>query len=155
MKVVLYGASGTIGSRILRELLSRGHQVTAVVRNPSKLTVPNVRVRKGDVLDPKSVAETAKGADAAISAYAPPPDDAQKLVPATESLIQGLTNASVKRFIEVGGAGSLQVSPGLQLVDTPSFPAAWKPYAIAHRDALAILQNSTLDWTNFSPAAFI
>lgn len=54
-----------------------------------------------------------------------------------------------------GGAGSLQVSPGLQLVDTPSFAAAWKPYAIAHRDALAILQNSTLGWTNFSPAAFI
>ena len=72
MKVVLYGASGTIGSRILRELASRGHEVTAVVRNPDKVTAEGVTVVKGDVTDADSVAATAQGAEAAITAYAPP-----------------------------------------------------------------------------------
>jgi len=155
MKLVLYGASGMIGSRILQELASRGHQVTAVVRHPEKVTVPAATVLQGDVLDAKSVAETARGADAAIGAYAPPPNDAGKLVEATRTILQGLADAGVQRFIMVGGAGSLQVAPGRQLLDAPDFPEMWKPYAIAHRDALAVLQAADIDWTNFSPAALI
>ena len=155
MKVVLYGASGMIGSRILRELLSRGHEVTAVVRNIAKLNVPDVTIRQGDVLVPESVAETAAGADAAISAYSPPTDDPQKLVTATMSLLKGLNAAGVARFIAVGGAGSLEVSAGVQLLDTPDFPPLWKSYAIAHRDALGILEAAELEWTNLSPAAWI
>lgn len=155
MKVALYGASGTIGSRILRELVSRGHQVTAVVRHPEKVAGPEVTVLQGDVLDAKSVAETAHRADAAISAYAPPPNDAQKLVDATRTLVTGLADAGVRRFIMVGGAGSLEVAPGRQLLDAPDFPEAWKPYALAHRDALAFLRSADIDWTNFSPAALI
>jgi putative NADH-flavin reductase len=155
MKVVLYGASGMIGSRILSELISRGHQVAAVVRHPEKVTVPNVSVRRGDVLDAKSVAETAHGAEAAISAYAPPPNHVEDLVDATRTLLTGLAGAGVRRFIMVGGAGSLEVAPGLQLVDAPDFPEVWKPYALAHRDALAVLRSASIDWTNFSPAALI
>lgn len=153
MKVVLYGASGMIGSRILRELLSRGHEVTAVVRNTTKVTVPHVSIRQGDVLDPESVTDTARGADAAISAYSPPADDTQKLITATKALLKGLNAAGVTRLIMVGGAGSLEVAPGVQLFETPDFPPAWKPYGIAHRDALSVLKTSDLEWTNLSPGA--
>jgi uncharacterized protein len=155
MNVVLYGASGMIGSRILKELLHRGHTITAVVRNPEKVTAVGVYVVMGDVLDPATVAATAKGKDAAISAYAPPHDDPALLWTVTHSLLSGLTTAGVLRLIVVGGAGSLEVAPGVQLVDTPNFPAEWRPIALAHRDALSILKQSNLDWSFLSPAAFI
>jgi putative NADH-flavin reductase len=155
MKVVLYGASGMIGSRILHELLTRGHDVTAVVRDPSKVPASQADVRQGNVLDPASVAAMAAGADAAISAYAPPPDDTAKLVDAARSLIAGLQRAGVDRLLTVGGAGSLRVAGGGQLVDMPDFPPQWKPIAIAHRDALVVLRNSNLAWASFSPAALI
>jgi putative NADH-flavin reductase len=155
MKVVLYGASGMIGSRILAELVSRGHMVTAVVRNPDKISTPDVTVVKGDVTDTASVAATAKDADAAISAYAPPRADVETLVPAMRSLLAGLETAGVKRVLVVGGAGSLEVSPGLQLVDVPNFPEEWKGIALAHRDLLPVLQGSNLDWSCLSPAALI
>ncbi len=158
MKVVLYGASGMIGSRILSELLSRNrHQVTAVVRDTSKLAGASAAatVRSGNVLDPASVAETAAGADAAISAYAASFDDVSKLLTATHSILAGLKTAGVHRFLMVGGAGSLEVAPGIRLIDTPDFPAAWKPVAQAHSDALSILKKSDLDWTSLSPAGLI
>jgi len=151
----LYGASGMIGSRILQELLRRGHAVTAVVRDPQKITAAGATVIEGDVNDPASVAATAKGADAAISAYAPPQTDVDKLSGAIRSLLQGLHAAHVQRLIVVGGAGSLEISPGVQLVDSPLTPAQWKPIANAHRNALPLLHESSLDWTYFSPAAFI
>jgi putative NADH-flavin reductase len=155
MKVVLYGASGMIGSRILNELLTRGHKVTAVVRNPDKVKASGAAVVHGDITDAASVAATAKGHDAAISAYAPPPDQVGLLQDATRSLLAGLETAGLKRLLMVGGAGSLEVAPGVQLVDTPGFPAAWKAIALAHRDVLLILKTSSLDWTYQSPAAFI
>jgi putative NADH-flavin reductase len=155
MKVVLYGASGMIGSRILAELVSRGHKVTAVVRNPEKVTAPGVAVAKGDVTDAASVAATAKGADAVISAYAPPRTEVAALLPAVRSLLAGLETAGVKRVLVVGGAGSLEVAPGVQLVDVPNFPEEWKGIALAHRDLLPLLQASNLDWSCLSPAALI
>jgi uncharacterized protein len=155
MNVVLYGASGMIGSRILKELLHRGHTVTAVVRNPERVTALGAYIVLGDILDPTTVAETAKGREAAISAYSPPRDDSAALWAATHSLLSGLTTAGVRRLIFVGGAGSLEAAPGVQLVDTPAFPAEWKPIANAHRDALALLKSSNLDWTYFSPAGLI
>jgi uncharacterized protein len=156
MKVVLFGASGMIGSRILDELVRRGHAVTAVVRNPEKVQAFNgVKVVQGDVTDPASVAAIAKGSDAAISAYAPPPTETGKILDATRSLLAGLKQAGVRRLIAVGGAGSLEVAPGLKLVDTPEFPSAWMAIALAHRDVLPILKESDLEWTYFSPAALI
>jgi uncharacterized protein len=155
MKVVLYGASGMIGSRVLQELVGRGHQVTAVVRNPEKVTSAGVKVVKGDVTNPTSVAITAKGAEAAISAYSPPAEDVQAIVPAARALLAGLATAGVKRLIVVGGAGSLEVAPGVQLVDTPHVPEQWKGIARAHRDVLPVLKDSNLDWSYLSPAAFI
>jgi putative NADH-flavin reductase len=155
MKVVLFGASGMVGSRIFKELSNRGHHVTAVVRNPEKAVAMGVKAVKGDILDPAGVAAVAQGAEAVISAYAPPQGQEEMLLAATRSLLAGLEAAKVRRLIVVNGAGSLEVSPGVQLVDTPTFPAAWKAIAIAARDVLPILKASSLDWSAFSPAAFI
>jgi hypothetical protein len=107
------------------------------------------------VTDAASVAAAAKGAEAAISAYAPPQDQPEKLLAATGSVLEGLKATGVGRLIAVSGAGSLEVAPGVQLVDTPSFPAAWKPIALAHREALSILKGSSLEWSALSPAALI
>jgi uncharacterized protein len=155
MNVVLFGATGMIGSRVLKELVSRGHTVTAVVRDPSRVpNEPGVKAVQGDVLNTAQVAEIVKGSDAVISSYSPGPNHGV-VVDATKSLIAGLKQAGVKRFIEVGGAGSLFVAPNVRLIDAPNFPAEYKDIAIAHADALEVLRNSDLDWTYFSPAAFI
>lgn len=155
MKVVLYGATGMIGSRILKELIARGHKVTVVARDPGKIpSTANVTVLKGDVLDAESVASTAKGADAVISAYGPGPK-AELMEKSTRALIAGVKRAGVRRFLMVGGAGSLLVAPGVDVIDSGHLPAEWMGIAVAHRDALVILKGSDLDWTSLSPAAFI
>jgi uncharacterized protein len=157
MKIVLFAATGTIGQRILREALSRGHDVIAIVRDPSRLTVtaPNLTVRVGDIMDPDSVAKAVSGANGVVSAYGSGPDKPAELLQATKSLIEGVKRAGVPRLISVGGAASLEVAPGVQLVDTPGFPAEWKDIAIAHRDALDLYRKSDLNWTNVSPAGYI
>jgi putative NADH-flavin reductase len=158
MNIVVYGASGMIGQRITQEALNRGHKVTAVVRNPSRLTLthPNLTVEQGNMLDPNDVARVVAGHDAVINATRQPVNEpGQSYSDAAHALIEGLTRAGVRRLIVVGGAGSLEVAPGLQLVDTPDFPPAWKPGALAMRDALDIYRNADLDWTYFSPAGFI
>lgn len=159
MKIALFGATGTVGQRILQEALRRGHTVTAVARDPSRIAEqnPNLTVVAGDMLDPQSVAEVVAGHDAVVSAYAPPQGSEQTIVDATRSLIEGLKRAGVKRLVSVGGAGSLEVAPGVQLVDTPHLPEAWRPIALAHRDALDVYraEGGDLEWTNFSPPALI
>jgi putative NADH-flavin reductase len=156
MNVVLYGASGMVGSRVLKELVSRGHQVTAVVRNPSKVAAASgVKVVQGDALDAKDVAAKVTGADAVISSYAPPADKVGTLLEAVSALIAGTKEAGVKRLLVVGGAGSLLVAPGVDVIDSGHLPAEYMEIAIAHRDALKVLKNADLDWTYFSPAAFI
>jgi len=162
MRIALFGARGTIGQRIAREAGRRGHGVTAVARDPARFVKPadSVDVVRGDVLDPASVAAVVRGHDAVISAVGPAHTaDArpQMLVDAARSLIAALDRARVRRLLVVGGAGSLEVAPGVQLVDTPEFPAAWRPVALAARDALAIYRSAPagLDWTYFSPAALI
>ena len=155
MNVVLYGATGMIGARILTELVSRGHRVIAVVRDPSKVpTHPNVAAVAGDILDPEDVAAKVKGANAVVSAYSPG-SEAENMVTATRSLIAGLHKASVWRLIVVGGAGSLLVGHGVDLIDSGHLPEQWMAIAVAHRDALNLLRSSDLAWTYFSPAAFI
>jgi hypothetical protein len=101
------------------------------------------------------VAESAQGAEAVVSAYGPGPENAHVLVGATRALLAGVAASGVKRLIAVGGAGSLEVAPGVQLVDTPDFPASWKDIALAHRDAMGQYAPSALDWTVVSPAAWI
>jgi len=95
-----------------------------------------------------------------VSAYGPPPDKPELLLDAVRALIAGVEVSAgdvsgAKRLIVVGGAGSLDVAPGVRLVDTPDFPPEWKAIAIAHADALDLLRPSKLDWTYVSPAAYI
>jgi uncharacterized protein len=161
MRIVLFGASGAIGRLIAGEAAARGHQVSAVVRDPSRVpAAQGVTARAGDVLDPDVVAEVAAGHDAVVSAIGPGHDgtgDPQVVAAAARSLIEGLRRAGVRRLVVVGGAGSLEVAPGIQLLDTPEFPEAWKGIARAHREALEIYRGaaSDLDWTYFSPADVI
>jgi uncharacterized protein len=156
MKIALYGATGMIGQSILRETLSRGHEVTAIARDPSKLTpADRLTAVKGDILDTVEVAATIKGHDAVISSINAPNDDPQFFVRTAHSLIDALKQAGVQRLISVGGAGSLEVAPGVKLFDTAEFPVAWRPSAKALGAALDVYRTSDLDWTFISPAGVI
>src|SRR5271170_5483615 len=119
MKIALCGATGRAGSRILNELVKRGHQVLAIVRGAGSLPPrAGVVVAVNDLTDSGRTAETIKGADAFVSAYAPPPDDLEELVRVTKRLVEATDRSGVNRFLMVGGAGSLEVSPGLTLSDS-------------------------------------
>ncbi|SEI39268.1 NAD(P)-dependent oxidoreductase [Paraburkholderia diazotrophica] len=157
LKIALFGATGMIGSRIAAEAARRGHQVTAFSRNPARVPadVANLEAAQADVTDAASVAAAARGHDVVASAYAPPMDDVALIGKATRALVDGTREAGIRRLVVVGGAGSLEVAPGKQLVDSEGFPEAYKAIALAHRDALPILRGSDLDWTFFAPAALI
>ncbi|HEY7848936.1 MAG TPA: NAD(P)-dependent oxidoreductase [Ktedonobacterales bacterium] len=159
MKTILFGASGRIGQRITQEALNRGHVVTAVMRDPARAPLQHERltVVAGDVRDVAQVARLAAGHDIVASAVGPSGDQGgQMLVAAAHALIDGAKRAGVARLIVVGGAGSLEVAPGEALLDTPDFPPAWRPGALAHRDALEVYRaEHDLDWTYLSPAHVI
>ena len=156
MKVALIGATGFVGTPLLAELLSRGHQVTVLARNPAKLAPQaGLTVVAADALDAAQVAQAVAGVDAVISAYNPgwtEPQIHDLFLQGTAAIIEGTKRAGLKRFLMVGGAGSLFVAPGVQLVDTPPFPAEYKQGALAAREALNRLKLETsLDWTFLSP----
>lgn len=156
MNVVLFGASGMIGSRVLQELVRRGHSVIAAARRPEKIPqATGITAVEADADDPTSVAAAADGADVAVCAIAPPQDHPFRIAGTVTSLMDGLARAGVKRLIVVGGAGSLEVATGIQAVDTPEFPAEWLGIARAHREILPLLKASRFDWSYFSPAAMI
>lgn len=158
MKLIVFGATGKLGSRIVKEALERGHQVTAVVRDATRFQDSHERLTAaiGDVTDAASVAAVVTGHDAVISAVGPTRNSRPELVvDAARALIDGLTRAGIRRVVVGGGAGSLEVSPGVQLVDTPDFPKEWLDIALAHRDALDVIRAADLDWTYISPAAFL
>src|SRR5690242_1167671 len=104
MKVALYGATGKAGSRILKELTDRGHQVTAVARNTEGLPA-GVERKRDDLSSVDTIAAIISGADAVVSAYAPPDDDTDALVGVTERQIAAVKKAGSPRLIVVGGAG--------------------------------------------------
>ncbi|WCJ61542.1 NAD(P)-dependent oxidoreductase [Agrobacterium tumefaciens] len=147
-KIALIGASGNAGSRILKELSDRGHQVTAIARNPEKIAaLPNVVAKKGDVFDQAALSELLKGHDAVISSVHFTASD-----PAT--LIEAVRASGVQRYLVVGGAGSLEIAPGQRVVDLPDFPAAYKAEATKGAEFLEKLkQEKQLDWTFLSPSA--
>jgi putative NADH-flavin reductase len=150
MKVALIGASGFIGQYLLTEMLARKHQITALVRNPGKLAAATGLTSKAlDVNNPEQVTAALAGHDAVIVSLHHEGLNLQKL-------IEAIKDSGVARLLVVGGAGSLEVAPGVQLVDTPEFPAEWKPTALAAREFLNLLRTEkTLDWTYLSPSAFI
>jgi putative NADH-flavin reductase len=161
--IVLFGATGNVGRRVAAEALRRGHEVVGVVRDPQAVSPsdPRVRLVKGDATNADNVTEIVRGADAVVSCISPRPNArglaAPSLVQNARALIAGLRRAGTRRVLFVGGAGSLEVAPGKQLMDQPGFPPAYKPEAIEGREALGVWRNEAggLDWTYLSPAAEI
>jgi len=160
MKIAIIGANGKIGSRIAAEALSRGHRVTGIARNPqSGQGNEQIHWIKADALDTEGLAAALKDQDALISAFGIDwhnPATYPLFSQVAASVIAAAKQAGIKRIINVGGAGSLEVAPGLQLVDTPSFPDTWKLGAHEQRKSLDIFRKEKeLDWTFFSPAIMI
>ncbi|MWA05426.1 NAD(P)H-binding protein [Actinomadura sp. LD22] len=154
MKIVLFGATGSIGQAIAAELSGRGHRVTGVSRTAGGPAGDLASARRGDAADPDSVARLAAGHDAVVSAVAA--GDPASLADAASGLVRGLRRAGVRRLLAVGGAGTLETEPGVRLVDTPGFPEPYKPASYAQAAALAVFRTvEDLDWTYLSPAIVI
>lgn len=149
MHVTVLGASGRAGSEITKELASRGHTVTAIARKPDAIPAADgVTPVQGDASDPAALAALIKGSDAVISALH---HDIR-----AETILSALKAAGVPRLLVTGGASSLEVAPGVKLIDTPEFPEEWKVFA---RNGIVFLDDlrgeTGIDWTYFSPAAVI
>ncbi len=148
MKIALIGATGNAGSQILAELSRRGHSVTAISRHPEKVpALPRVTPLKADANDVTGLSAALKGHDVAISSVHFTASDPRKLIAAVQA-------SGVGRYLVVGGAGSLEVAPGVKLIDTPQFPAIYKTEAAAGSAFLDLLRKEAkLDWTFLSPSA--
>jgi putative NADH-flavin reductase len=158
MKIAIVGATGLVGTRVVSEALNRGYEVLALARKPETLTIihENLQTQAVDAFDINALASALQGADAVVSTYNAGwanPDLYQDFIKGSEAIQQATKIAGLKRLLVVGGAGSLEIEPGKQLVDSPEFPADWKTGATAARDYLNILkQEQDLDWTFLSPA---
>jgi len=164
MNIALIGATGFVGAAVLSTLLQRGHQVTALVRDPARLAPQaGLTVKVADAYEPEAIAAAVRGHDAVVSAFNPGWNDPalyHNFVRGSDAIVRGVEASGVRRLLVVGGAGSLFVAPGVQLVDTPAFldhvPPNIVPGAQAARDALTTLRaNTTLDWTFLSPPAML
>jgi hypothetical protein len=149
LKIALIGATGNVGQRITAEAVSRGHQVTAIARNVGSLGASDaVTPRAGDLGDEAAIADLLEGHDAAILSVRFQGLD-------FEQVLRAVKASGVPRLLVVGGAASLEVAPGLAMLDTPDFPDFIKPEASPARDALNRLrQEQELDWTFLSPSVF-
>lgn len=156
-KVVLVGATGFVGSEILKELLSRGYKVTAIARSTGKITIKdnNLQTVAADITDTKALAKVISGHDAVVSAFNAGwtnPNIYNDFLQGSKDIEAATKEAGVDRYIVVGGAGSLYID-GQQLVEGSGFPAEIKAGATAARDYLNLLKSeSTLDWTFVSPS---
>jgi putative NADH-flavin reductase len=158
-EIVLIGASGFVGSAILKEALDRGHKVTAVVRHPEKITAvhKNLKVKQGDVSLSDTVTDLFKGADAVISAYNPGwqnPAIAEETTKVYRYILDGVRQAGVERLLVVGGAGSLFISHGIRLMDAGVMPEFILPAVKALADIYLVdlMAEKSIDWVFFSPA---
>lgn len=154
MKIAIIGATGFVGSSILEEVKGRNHSVTAIARNPK--TEENINWVHADVFNPEDLAKQLEGHDVIISAYNPGwsnPNIYEDFIAGSKSILEAVKKSGVKRYITIGGAGSLYVAPNLQAVDTPDFPQEFYAGATAARDFLnSLKEEKELDWAFFSPA---
>lgn len=159
MKVAIIGATGFVGSALLNEAIERGHQITALVSNTQKVPVAdNIVAVQVDVQDQADLTTKLAGHDAIISAFSghAQSDVLGYYIQGMTSIISAAKAAAVPRLLVVGGAGSLEVAPGVQLIDTAAFPAEWKATAEGARQMLKLLQNEQgLDWTVLAPSAHL
>jgi uncharacterized protein len=161
-EIVLIGASGFVGSAILKEALDRGFKVIAVVRHPEKIKTvhKDLIVKRSDVSSADTVAEVCKGADSVISAYNPGwknPDIAKETTLVYRAILEGVRKVGIKRFLVVGGAGSLFISPGKRIMDSGLIPESYLPAVRALADVYLIdlTAEKNIDWVFFSPAGII
>jgi uncharacterized protein len=149
MKIAIIGASGNVGTRLVNEALQRHYAVTAISRHPSKMPArTGMSATLGDVTKPDELIPLLKGHDVIISSLRFQGTD-------TQQLIDLVRRSGVKRYLVVGGAASLEIAPGQILLDSPQFPAAYKPEASAAKAFLDTLRTvKDLDWTFISPSAF-
>jgi putative NADH-flavin reductase len=158
MNVALIGATGFTGTAILKELTDRGHEVIAIARNPDKISIKSHLIHPvaANVQDALEVARAVKGSDVVISAFNPGwmnPHIVEDIRTGFAAIQEGVKKSGVKRYIVIGGAGSLYIQPDLQVVDSPRFPDAYRAAAGAVRDYLNVIKKEdSLDWTFFSPA---
>lgn len=159
MKIALIGASGYVGSALLKEALARNHLVSALVSRPDRLQPQaNVTAVSVDVLDQGALAAALDGHDAVISAFSGHAQEAvyDYYMAGMRSILAAVKQAAVARLLVVGGAGSLEAAPGTLLIDTPEFPQAWKATARGAQDVLALLRKEPeLAWTMLSPSALL
>lgn len=158
MKLLLLGASGNIGSRILDEAVRRGHQVTALYkRSPEPANSSDlVESVVADATDRAALAKVIAGHDAVISAIGMgKAGDPVVIEKTAEALVAAMTDGGVQRLLVVGGAGTLEVDSGVMRLDTPSYPEQYRPQGIAQKNALAAFGRSGLDWTYVSPPIII
>lgn len=158
MKVALLGATGFVGSALLKEALDRGHIVTAILPHPEKLEKrEGLTAKAGDVYDTTSLATLIQGNDAIISAFNPGWKDPKLYddqVRGTASIIAAIKKAGIKRVLWVGGAGGLEVKPGVRVVDSPDLPSWVRPGSLATIEALDQLRKEPqLEWSYLSPSA--
>ncbi|SEH00769.1 hypothetical protein SAMN05444920_117200 [Nonomuraea solani] len=151
--IVVFGAGGRAGRRVVAEAAARGHEVTAVVRDPAKYAVlAGERVVAGDVTDAGRVAEAAAGQDVAVQVAARlDVASAEFFGAASRALVDGLARAGVGRLVALGIGSLLEVSPGVRLVDTPGFPEDARTFSLGHAVELEILGKSALDWVVVAP----
>lgn len=163
MKVVVFGGSGNMGQRIVKEALDKGYAVTAVQRKPNALELrhPNLTVIKGDLLNEAELPSLIAGNDVVVSAISLytglTPEQFQK---ANHNLINTLKIQPHVRVIVVGGVTNNEIAPGLKMLDNAdimnNIPEAYRPAAFAHGEVQALYENSGLiNWTYFNPAAMV
>lgn len=157
MKIAVIGATGFVGKSLVSELVNRKHVIKAFARNVNKIASDDaVDAVSLDVNDVEQLVSHLTDVDVVISAYNAGwtnPNIYTDFLKGAKSIQEAAKRAAVKRLIVIGGAGSLQATPEIQIVDTPDFPAEIKQGALAARDFLNILKQETaLDWTFFSPA---
>lgn len=154
-KIVVFGAGGKAGSRVLAEAVERGHEVTAVVRDPAKhasLERAGVRLAAGDVTEATSVAVAAAGHDAAISTvFRADADPGEFYTAAAKALVAGLAEAGVERLVTVGVGTALEVAPGVAVHDSAEFPAEYRGFSVGNSSEIAIFTESGLDWAVVTP----
>src|SRR5690554_4089011 len=156
MKIAIIGATGFVGSNLVKEAVNRGLEVTAIARNVDKITDEKVNKVAVDVNNIEELSQVLKEQDVVVSAFNAGwtnPNLYDDFLSGSKAIQQAVKKSGVKRMIVVGGAGSLYANENQQLVDTPDFPENIKPGATAARDYLNILkEEKELDWAFFSPA---
>ncbi|MFC0776967.1 NAD(P)-dependent oxidoreductase [Flavobacterium sp. HJSW_4] len=155
MKIAVIGTTGFVGTNITNELINRKHSVTGISRNVKTVDNPNLITVSADVTEVNKLAEILKGSDIVVSAFNAGwenPNMYDDYLAGSKAIHEAVKLAGAKRYIVIGGAGSLYVAEGVQAVDTPEVPEEFRAGAKASRDYLNILKNETdLDWAFFCP----